>query len=347
MSHNAHARSMRAGVAAASLALAAAASADPIVALTAPAPLTGTQSLIRFDSATPTIASLGVPLSGLQAGETVLGIDFRPANGELFGLGSTGRLYVINPATGLATQRGTGTFLVELRGENFGFDFNPTVDRIRITSDAGQNLRANPNDGNIVDADPNTPGVQPDGNLAYAVGDVNEGATARVVASGYTNSFFGSTTTTLFNIDAGLDAIVRQMPPNAGTLNTVAMLSIDANELTSLELSPRDNAAFMTGPGVAPPLTGFYELNIETGAATFVGHVGPGPVQIVGIAVEPSMCPCDFNRDYQLNSQDFFDYMNAFWASEARANFNRDAVVNSQDFFDFLSCFFAPPGGCM
>jgi hypothetical protein len=57
-------------------------------------------------------------------------------------------------------------------------------------------------------------------------------------------------------------------------------------------------------------------------------------------------CPCDFNTDGALNSQDFFDFLVAFFAQDASADFNNDTLVNSQDFFDFLGCFFSPPKGC-
>ncbi len=59
----------------------------------------------------------------------------------------------------------------------------------------------------------------------------------------------------------------------------------------------------------------------------------------------PDGCECraDFNGDNLVNSQDFFDFVAAFFAGEMRADFNGDAVVNSQDFFDFLAVFF---GGC-
>ncbi len=55
-------------------------------------------------------------------------------------------------------------------------------------------------------------------------------------------------------------------------------------------------------------------------------------------------CPCNWNMDGALNSQDFFDFLTAFFASNA--DINMDGFTNSQDFFDFLTCLFAPPAGC-
>jgi uncharacterized membrane protein len=59
--------------------------------------------------------------------------------------------------------------------------------------------------------------------------------------------------------------------------------------------------------------------------------------------VLPSPCAADFNGDGTLNSQDFFDYLSAFFAGVPSADFNHDGLTNSQDFFDFLGAFFA---GC-
>lgn len=53
------------------------------------------------------------------------------------------------------------------------------------------------------------------------------------------------------------------------------------------------------------------------------------------------VCAADWNGDGLVSSQDFFDFLHAFFALEA--DFNADGVTNSQDFFDFLSAFF---GGC-
>src|SRR5687768_3848258 len=72
--------------------------------------LTGTNSLIQFNSGAPGTILSTTSISGLQPGETILAIDFRPLTGQLYGLGSSSRLYVINLATGAATQVGSGTF---------------------------------------------------------------------------------------------------------------------------------------------------------------------------------------------------------------------------------------------
>jgi hypothetical protein len=61
-------------------------------------------------------------------------------------------------------------------------------------------------------------------------------------------------------------------------------------------------------------------------------------------------CPCDFNADGVLNSQDYFDFLTCFFGGGCPAgqdaDYNNDTLVNSQDYFDFLVCFFAPPASC-
>ena len=83
--------------------------------------------------------------------EPALAIDLRPSTGQIYLLGSTSRLYVVNPADGVVTAVGVA-FSPALSGTTFGFDFDP-VDRIRVVSDTGQNLRLNPDTGAVVAVD--------------------------------------------------------------------------------------------------------------------------------------------------------------------------------------------------
>lgn len=235
-------------------------------------------NLITFDSATPGTINSSVGISGLQSGERLLGIDFRPGNGELFALGSTSRLYSINTSTGVATGVG-GQFATLLNGNAFGFDFNPTVDRIRVTSNTGQNLRLNPNNGTVAFVD---------GGLAYAAGDQNNGLTPNVVASGYTNSFAGSTATTLYNIDSSLDTLVTQTPPNDGTLNTVGALGVNPSNVTDMDIvfAGGQNFAFFSTNVPNNASSSFYSINLATGAGSLIGNFG-GSQRISLIAAQP------------------------------------------------------------
>ena len=176
--------------------------------------------LVTFQSDNVTNVAPTHAITGLPGGEKIIGLDVRPLNGQLYALGATSRLYVINPRTGAARQVGATPFIPALAGASFGFDFNPTVDRIRVTSDAEQNLRLNPDDGTVTGVDTN---------LAYAPGDPGAGTNPNVGGSAYTNSFAGATSTTLFDIDNARHALVTQNPPNDGTLTTVGALGTNNN----------------------------------------------------------------------------------------------------------------------
>jgi Domain of unknown function (DUF4394) len=230
-------------------------------------------TLVFFNSdSLSNVTRIGV--KGLQSGENLLGIDYRPNTGQLFGVGSTSRLYTIDPKTGAATQVGTGQFAVPLNGTSFGVDFNPTVDRLRVVSNAAQNLRLIPDTGVLVDGDMVTAGVQTDKNL--------NGATTSIVATAYTNSFKGATTTTEFGIDATTDRLFIQNPPNDGTQTLVGSLGVDFSPNAGLDITSSNgvNLAFATSD------SSLYSINLTTGAATLVGAVKDiaTPIALTGLA---------------------------------------------------------------
>lgn len=234
--------------------------------------VTTTNQLLTFNSNAPGTLNSSVAITGLQSGEIVQGIDVRPANGLLYALGGTGRLYIVNPTSGRATQ--VSALSVALNGNSFGVDFNPVPDRLRVTSDADQNLRINVETGAAIT----------DGTLAYASGDANASANPNVVASAYTNSVAGATTTTLYNIDSNLDVLVRQSPPNDGTLNTVGPLGVNATNIAGFDIAANGNTAFASINIQSETVSKLYNINLTTGAATLIGNIG-GTASVRGIAV--------------------------------------------------------------
>ena len=257
--------------------------------------LTGDNRLARFDTDTPGASKGSVAISGLDAEESLLGIDFRPAQpDQLYGLSSFGQLYRLG-ANGSATKVGTAADPADLplAGGSYGFDFNPVVDRIRVVSDVGENARLNPDTGAVVDADMDAGnGTQSDGDLAFATGDANEGNPAGVTAVAYTNNDAdANTATTLYGLDSAFGVLVTIDPPNAGTLNTVG--STDQDDLpqfAGFDIFGADEAfavttaedAFGSLPALASRL---FSVDLATGATTELGELGDGTLDVAGFAL--------------------------------------------------------------
>ena len=242
--------------------------------------VTAGKKLVQFSSADSCTLLSSQKITGLQEDEKLHGIDFRPANGKLYGLGSTGRLYTIDIVTGVATQIGS-QFATALDGSTFGLDFNPTVDRIRIVSNTRQNLRVHPDTGAVAFVD---------GSLAYAATDVNAGASASVSAAAYTNPDNDPATgTTLYDIDTNLDILVTQVPPNSGTLNTIGSLGISSRKPAGFDISSSGiaYAALQTKSGGCGN-TQLATIDLATGSATLVGSIGsPEPIYSLAVQIVP------------------------------------------------------------
>jgi hypothetical protein len=80
--------------------------------------------------------------------------------------------------------------------------------------------------------------------------------------------------------------------------------------------------------------------SVQSGGQPVSGHTVISATGIDWSQPFAVCCPADFNCDGSLNSQDFFNFLNAFFANDPSADFNHDGAVNSQDFFDFLNAFF-------
>jgi hypothetical protein len=214
--------------------------------------------------------------AGLQAGETIVGIDFRPANNLLYALGSTSRVYILDTLTAAAVQVGVNPFTPSLNGTAYGFDINPTADLIRVHSDAEQNLRLDPKTGAT---------AATDSMLAYAVTDLNNGANPNIVGTAYTNSFAGASTTALYAIDANRDVLVILPNPNNGKMTTVGPLNlVNANNFTGFDIAGDTGVAYAAF--VTSGKSTLYTVNLQSAITTFVGQIG-NSAAVHSIAVAP------------------------------------------------------------
>jgi hypothetical protein len=238
--------------------------------------VTNTNNLITWDTSDTTDLLSGIAISGLMQNEQVRGIDFRPATGQLYAVGSFNNLYVIDAGSGAATRVGAGPFAPGGNGSSFGFDFNPTIDRIRYVSDANQNLVLNPNDGTATQVT----------SLFFGAGDINEGQDPNIVGSAYSNSFLGATSTQLYGIDSGLDVLVTQAN-SAGTLMTVGSLGFDINDSVGFDISGLSGIAYASVQANDLSRSSFWMIDLSTGEATMIGEIGGGAL-VSSIAIVPA-----------------------------------------------------------
>jgi len=255
--------------------------------------VTAANQLIEFVSGRPEDIVARRPLTGMQDGERIVGMDFRPSDGRLYAVGDSGQLYVINLSTAIAEAVGPGGFRTLASGD-LGIDFNPTVDRIRLVNARGGNLRIHPGTGAVVDADDKADGVQVDGEPGYAPGDANAGRTPRLTGAAYTNSRAGAISTTNYAIDSANGTLVTQgsgekastpVSPNTGRLFTVGSLGVNLGQgPVGFDISP-GNVALMTAT-VPSGRSELYRVNLTNGAAGRVGRVGVAEA-VTAIAIVP------------------------------------------------------------
>lgn len=194
-------------------------------------------------------------------------------------------IYTLDRDSGAATLVGTPPFTQTLNGAAFGFDFNPVPDRIRLVSDAEQNLRLHPVTGQVAAID---------STLVYSTTDLNAGATPNLAGAAYTNNISGSKSTTLYVIDSNLDLLALQggpngaPSPNGGQLLSVGRLGVEVGNLVGFDIAPT-GAAFAAAAAPGATTSNFFVVNLASGKLTLVGTIGGGET-VVGLAL-PTIAP--------------------------------------------------------
>jgi len=206
-------------------------------------------------------------------GGRLIGIDWRPADRQLWGLSDRNDLYRIDVAGGTATLTSTLTLPFD-GGAASGVDFTPQNDRLRLLGSTGQNMRVQVTLGATALDKP----------LAYASGDPNAGHRPAIAASGYDHNVAAAPVTMLFAIDAELDVLVRVDPPNDGQLVTIGPLGVDVGPETGFEIVTGTGgveSAFVAAGGT------LYTLDLSSGRASPAGSIGGGRGSVVSLAALP------------------------------------------------------------
>jgi hypothetical protein len=255
----------------------------------------GTATLLSFDTAAPTTAT-PTTVTGLVGSESLVGIDFRPATGELYALGvdpgtGNGTLYRIDPGAGAATVVGApggvdvtagtdavGADVPLTLASRYGLDFNPTVDQIRVVFGANS-FRLDPTSGAFLGSN----------------GDINGAATA-LQGSAYTNNQAGAAATTLYGISSETDALYTQSAGTGTTAVVGTALDVNAATVGGFDIPGGVDAstagALADGTGFAAltvaGVTGLYTVDLTAGTAVLKGTIGNGTADVRGLAVAPA-----------------------------------------------------------
>jgi hypothetical protein len=233
--------------------------------------LTGDNHLIVIDGDNRTAAK-AVPVAGV--GGKLIGIDVRPADGKLYGVGTDNTIYVIDVASGRTTG-GAKLKTAFPAGQRAVVDFNPVADRLRLMAADGTNYRINVDTGDVI----------VDGRLAYAKDGPMGSDTPKVTAGAYTNSMAGAKSTALYNIDAAKSMLVLQSPPNDGVLKGVGALGVEVGAMAAFDIVTDGDG---TATGIAVIGRTLYAIDLAKGAAKSWGQIKGVEVALIDVAALPA-----------------------------------------------------------
>lgn len=236
-----------------------------------------------FDSANAAAAGF-VNISGLSAGETLIGIDLRPSNNTIYGISSANRVYTVDAYSGAATfVSALSTSIIDTR-LGYGFDFNPAADfagnaSLRLISSAGNNYAVNVNTGAI----------------AFS-GTIASGFSATAY-TGSTPAGAPTTTPTLYYVNSGTDTL--NVNVNAGAFNAPNIqpvgtgLGVDILNANGFELFA-DGSAFLAATVDDGGLqTRLFSIDLITGKASLASSAISSTFDgtINGLSAAPSAVP--------------------------------------------------------
>ncbi|HYP54576.1 MAG TPA: DUF4394 domain-containing protein, partial [Pyrinomonadaceae bacterium] len=260
--------------------------------------LTTENELVMFDSNAPGHVFHRVAVNNLaETGEVLIGIDYRPSNGRVYGLSDRSRVYIVDVATGRVVALG-GRFSPPLQdigpqtGREVGFDIDPVQDRARVVG-CSVNYQLALDTGGVIAAH---------NALTFAPGQPRAGQRACASGAAYSNNFRGATSTTLYAIDSSADELMTvgsvggsPSSPNSGQVFVIGKLfgPHPATEFAAFDIAPGTaSLAFVALTGADAVATRLGTVNLSTGRADIIDHIGGQQgsafVYLRGMAVLPA-----------------------------------------------------------
>lgn len=273
-------------------------------------------TLRYFSSTSPGAYIKTVAITGMQAGDTVAGMDFRP-DGTLVVFGkdaATVRPYDVNLNTGVATQGPFGgtpvgttqaiafdAFASETHTSNLalvGDDQKMRRFHYKLSSISGSlSALSLFYDNSAADGDPV---------------DAHSGAVPAVVALASTNSFVHAESSVLYGIDSDLDTLVK-IDWETGSMDTVASIrtsggsAINFGTRVGFDISAVTANAYVSR-GTDDTFATLLKIDLTTGVTTNVGTIGPAfqqaGVNVVDISVPPPTAVANISTRSQVGSGD-------------------------------------------
>lgn len=224
--------------------------------------LTSANQLARIDTANISGAT-NVAITGLAAGDRLVGIDQRPADGKLYGVSLSNKIYTLDEVSGAATFVTALSSPVISASLGYGIDFNPAADfaggsSLRLVSSTGSNFAINAVTGVV-------------GNTANNIG-------SGYTAVAYTNAAIRPTSapasTALYYINASTDQLMTAPGAfNSPTIGPVGPLGVDALKANGFEITADGMAyAALNLDDGSSLTTGLYRIDLGTGAASPLGQ---------------------------------------------------------------------------
>lgn len=213
--------------------------------------LAGDKTLVVIDSNAGK-ATKSMEVTGVGR---LLGIDLRPATGQLIGVTEAHEIVEIDPETGAATVLSKMDKMLPLKdGQPVIVDFNPKANKLRFMTGM-TNHRVDIESGKVT----------VDGSLAFEEQDMHAGEAPNIVAAAYINSYGKPDATAMYDIDATINAVIQQTSPNDGTLAAIGKLGVDAAETYAFDIATDaegNNKAWLATE------TWLHTVSLETGKVT-------------------------------------------------------------------------------